>query len=61
MKNEEMLTWTLFYTSLIELEKISMVDVVDPGFLVRTRAIQNPAGNLRVTMNGAENQNTLAG
>ena len=38
-----------------------MVDVIDPSGLVRSRAIQNPAGDLRVTLNGAENQNTLAG
>ena len=61
MKYEEMLTWTLFYTSILELEKVSMVDVIDPSGLVRSRAIQNLAGNLRVTLNGAENQNTLAG
>ena len=61
MKYEEMLTWTLFYISILELEKVSMVDVIDPSGLVRSRAIQNLAGNLRVTLNGAENQNTLAG
>ena len=61
MKYEEMLTWTLFYTSILELEKVSMVDVIDPGGLVRSRAIQNLAGDLRITLNGAENQNTLAG
>jgi 4-hydroxyphenylpyruvate dioxygenase len=38
-----------------------MVDVVDPGGLVRSRAIQNKSGKLRITLNGAENQNTLAG
>jgi len=61
MKYEEMLTWTLFYTSILEVDKVSMVDVVDPGGLVRSRAIQNVSGDLRVTLNGAENQNTLAG
>ncbi len=61
MKYEEMLTWTLFYTSILEAAKVPMVDVVDPGGLVRSRAIQNDNGDLRVTLNGAENQNTLAG
>ena len=61
MKYEEMLTWTLFYTSILEAGKVPMVDVVDPGGLVRSRAIQNDSGRLRVTLNGAENQNTLAG
>ena len=61
MKYEEMLTWTLFYTSIFDADKVAMVDVVDPGGLVRSRAIQNKTGDLRVTLNGAENQNTLAG
>ena len=38
-----------------------MVDVVDPGGLVRSRAIQNVSGDLRITLNGAENLHTLAG
>jgi 4-hydroxyphenylpyruvate dioxygenase len=61
MKYEEMLTWTLFYTSILDVDQVAMVDVVDPGGLVRSRAIQNKTGDLRVTLNGAENQNTLAG
>ena len=61
MKYEEMLTWTLFYTSIFDVDKVAMVDVVDPGGLVRSRAIQNTSGKLRITLNGAENQNTLAG
>ncbi len=61
MKYEEMLTWTLFYTSIFDAHKVAMVDVVDPGGLVRSRAIQNKSGKLRITLNGAENQNTLAG
>ena len=61
MKYEDMLTWTLFYTSILDAGKVSMVDVVDPGGLVRSRAIQNVSGDLRITLNGAENLNTLAG
>ena len=38
-----------------------MVDVVDPAGLVRSRAIQNADGSLRITLNGAESQDTLAG
>ena len=61
MNYEEMLTSTLCYTSILELKRVSMVDVIDPGGLVRSWTIQNPASDLRVTLNGAENQNTLAG
>ena len=61
MKYEEMLTWALFYTSIFDTSKVPMVDVVDPAGLVRSRAIQNDEGSLRITLNGAESQDTLAG
>lgn len=61
MNYEEMLTWTLFYTAIFDTHKTPMVDVVDPSGLVRSQAIENADGTLRVTLNGAENRRTLAG
>ncbi|MEN3794690.1 TIM barrel protein [Fulvimarina sp. MAC3] len=61
MNYEEMLTWTLFYTSLFKTQRKPMVDIVDPGGLVRSQAIEGDGGTLRVTLNGAENRRTLAG
>jgi 4-hydroxyphenylpyruvate dioxygenase len=61
MNYEEMLTWLLFYTSIFATSKTPMVDVVDPAGLVRSQAIENAAGSLRVTLNGAESRRTLAG
>lgn len=61
MRYEEMLTWLLFYTSIFETHKTAMVDVADPAGLVRSQAIENQSGEFRVTLNGAENQRTLAG
>lgn len=61
MNYEEMLTWLLFYTSIFDTRKTPMVDVVDPAGLVRSQAIENPEGSLRITLNGAENRKTLAG
>ncbi|TCD16698.1 bifunctional sugar phosphate isomerase/epimerase/4-hydroxyphenylpyruvate dioxygenase family protein [Oricola cellulosilytica] len=61
MNYEEMLTWLLFYTSIFETRKTPMVDVVDPAGLVRSQAIENDNGLLRITLNGAENRRTLAG
>ncbi|MBX4909428.1 MULTISPECIES: sugar phosphate isomerase/epimerase and 4-hydroxyphenylpyruvate domain-containing protein [Rhizobium] len=61
MKYEELLTWLLFYTSLVEAEKTPMVDIVDPSGIVRSQVVENSEGSLRITMNGAENRNTLAG
>ncbi|SOE17193.1 4-hydroxyphenylpyruvate dioxygenase [Hoeflea halophila] len=61
MNYEEMLTSLLFYTSIFETGKTPMVDVVDPAGLVRSQAIENADGSLRITLNGAENRRTLAG
>ena len=61
MNYDEMLTWILFYTSIFRARKTPMVDVVDPGGLVRSQAIENDSGALRFTLNGAENRRTLAG
>jgi 4-hydroxyphenylpyruvate dioxygenase len=61
MNYEEMLSWVLFYTSIFKAGKLPMVDVVDPGGLVRSQVIENEAGTLRLTLNGAENRKSLAG
>ena len=61
MNYEEMLTWLLFYTSIFETRKTAMVDVVDPGGLVRSQAVESKDGGLRITLNGAESRRTLAG
>ncbi len=74
MNYEEMLTWLLFYTAIFRTAKSPMVDVVDPGGLVRSQVVESetirqPKGEgaasrsagLRLTLNGAENRRTLAG
>jgi 4-hydroxyphenylpyruvate dioxygenase len=61
MNYTEMLTWILFYTSIFNVGKSPMVDIVDPAGLVRSQVIENASGALRLTLNGAENRNTLAG
>lgn len=59
MAYDEMLSWSLFYTSLFDAAKTPMVDVVDPHGLVRSQALRT--GGLRITLNGAEARRTLAG
>ena len=61
MNYDEMLTWVLFYRSIFATTKSSVVDVPDPSGLVRSQVIENAAGTLRLTLNGAENSRTLAG
>lgn len=61
MNYDEMLSWSLFYTSLFEMERAAMNDVIDPDGLVRSQAIKSPQGQARITLNGAETHRTLAG
>ncbi|WP_018633652.1 bifunctional sugar phosphate isomerase/epimerase/4-hydroxyphenylpyruvate dioxygenase family protein [Neomegalonema perideroedes] len=58
MAYEEMLSWSLFYTTLFTAKRSPMVDVADPDGLVRSQAVES--GGFRVTLNGAEARRTLA-
>ena len=61
MKYEELLTWLLFYTAILNAHKTPMVDIIDPAGVIRSQVVENEPGSLRITLNGAENRNTLAG
>lgn len=61
MSYDEMLSWSLFYTTLFDLEKSPIVDVVDPDGLVRSQSLTSPDGAFRITLNGAETHRTMAG
>lgn len=61
MSYDEMLSWSLFYTSLFEMGKSPMFDVVDPDGLVRSQALETKDGAFRITLNGAETHRTMAG
>jgi 4-hydroxyphenylpyruvate dioxygenase len=61
MAYDEMLSWVLFYRSIFATQKSPMVEVLDPGGLVRSQVIENSTGSLRLTLNGAENSRTFAG
>jgi 4-hydroxyphenylpyruvate dioxygenase len=58
---DEMLTWLLFYSSIFDVEKTPMVDIIDPAGVVRSQVLESADGVLRITLNGAENRRTLAG
>lgn len=61
MTYDEMLSWSLFYTSLFDMKTAPMVDVTDPDGLVRSQALSAPGGAFRITLNGAESHRTFAG
>ncbi len=60
MPYEEMLTWLLFYTSLIDVRKLPEATVLDPGGVVRSQVIQSEGGELRVVLNASQSSRTLS-
>lgn len=61
MSYDEMLSWSLFYSSLFGMQKQPMVDVIDPDGLIRSQALSTSDRTVRITLNGAETHRTLAG
>ena len=60
MHYEEMLSWLLFYTSLLDVNKTPQLDVIDPGGIVRSQVIQSADGALRIALNASQSQQTLS-
>jgi 4-hydroxyphenylpyruvate dioxygenase len=58
MHYEEMLTWVLFYTSLLDVQKIAPQEVADPGGLVRSQVVEAADGSLRLVLNASQSQRT---
>jgi 4-hydroxyphenylpyruvate dioxygenase len=60
MRYEEMLSWLLFYTSLLDVTKTPQLDITDPGGIVQSQVIQAPDGALRIAFNASQSQQTLS-
>lgn len=58
MLYDEMLSWLLFYTSLLEVEKMPAQDVLDPGGLIKSQVVQSDDGLLRLILNGSQSART---
>jgi 4-hydroxyphenylpyruvate dioxygenase len=58
MHYEDMLSWLLFYTSLLDVMKTPQVDISDPGGIVRSQVIETADGALRIAMNASQSQRT---
>ena len=58
MHYEEVLTWLLFYTSLLDLAKLPENDVLDPGGLVKSLVVQSDDGGLRLVLNATQSART---
>jgi 4-hydroxyphenylpyruvate dioxygenase len=60
MHYEEMLSWILFYTSLLDLDKLPEATVLDPGGVVKSQVIQTAGGELRLVLNGSQSARTMS-
>ncbi|MFZ4807682.1 MAG: bifunctional sugar phosphate isomerase/epimerase/4-hydroxyphenylpyruvate dioxygenase family protein [Hyphomicrobiaceae bacterium] len=58
MHYEEVLSWLLFYTSLLDLSKTGEQDVLDPGGLVKSQVVQSADGALRIVLNASQSSRT---
>ena len=61
MKFDEMQDWLLYYISTFEMEKSPVVNVNDPSGVVLSQAIESPEGEVRLNLNGAHGQDSIAG
>jgi 4-hydroxyphenylpyruvate dioxygenase len=60
MHYEEMLTWLLFYNSLLNVRKTPVQAVIDPGGVVQSQAVETHEGSLRLILNASQSQRTLS-
>ncbi|WP_046864462.1 bifunctional sugar phosphate isomerase/epimerase/4-hydroxyphenylpyruvate dioxygenase family protein [Microvirga massiliensis] len=60
MHYEEMLTWLLFYTSLLDVRKTPVQTVIDPGGVVQSQVVETRDGSLRLVLNASQSRQTLS-
>lgn len=58
MHYEDMLTWLLFYSSLLDVRKTPQVDINDPGGVVRSQVVETDDGALRIALNASQSPRT---
>jgi 4-hydroxyphenylpyruvate dioxygenase len=55
---EEMLTWLLFYVSLLDVQKTPVQNVIDPGGVVQSQVVETEDGALRLILNASQSRQT---
>jgi 4-hydroxyphenylpyruvate dioxygenase len=60
MSPGELLSWRLFYLSLIDFETTPQVDVVDPAGIVESQVLQDEERYLRICLNTSNSSHTLS-
>lgn len=61
MDNDEFSSWSLFYTTLFDVEISQIKSIDDNAGSVSSRAIQSSDAGFRLTMNGVNSHRTFAG
>jgi len=60
MPYDEMLSWLLFYTGILDLQRLPQMEIADPAGLVQSQALINGNQGLRVILNGSSATRTLS-
>ncbi|HZR88467.1 MAG TPA: TIM barrel protein [Bradyrhizobium sp.] len=60
MPYDEMLSWLLFYTGILDLKRLPQQEIADPRGLVQSQAIINTDQTLRFVLNGSAANRTLS-
>jgi 4-hydroxyphenylpyruvate dioxygenase len=60
MPYDEMLSWLLFYTGILDLKRLPQMEIADPVGLVQSQALTNDNQSLRVILNGSSATRTLS-
>jgi len=60
MPYDEMLSWLLFYTGILDLARLPQVEIADPLGLVQSQALINDNHGVRVILNGSSATRTLS-
>jgi 4-hydroxyphenylpyruvate dioxygenase len=55
---EEMLTWLLFYVSLLDVKKTPVQAVIDPGGVVQSQVVETQDGSFRLVLNASQSRHT---
>ena len=60
MRFEEMLSWEQFYTGLFNVQRAPQLEIADPLGLVKSQALQNKDGSLRLVLNASTATQTMS-
>ncbi|WP_024520138.1 sugar phosphate isomerase/epimerase and 4-hydroxyphenylpyruvate domain-containing protein [Bradyrhizobium sp. Tv2a-2] len=60
MPYDEMLSWHLFYTGILDLKRLPQQEIADPRGLVQSQALINTDRSLRFVLNGSAANRTLS-